>query len=843
MTSMGMNRFNDPTTVRVHRPAVATVLALSLGILIDKFCPVPVALWASTAVIIILLSTVAQILRKSTVASLFVLTALIQIGGLRHHMVYHLRADSNIANYASVDGRPARLLGIVVSDIEIRQSEHGPHIPSWMELDRSQCEIKCLVLQDGAEWKPVTGNIRLFLNGHLTHVQIGDHIECLGRLKIPDAPHNPGDFDYREYLRRQGIDALVTADHPRSVTLVEHSTDWQWILPRLRARVRQTAQLLFAAQLSPESHSIAASLLIGDRTRLTDSMEDSFRESGMMHILAISGLHVGILAGFVTLICRLLNCSPRTTAVVVVASILLYAGLTNHRPPVLRATLLIILMIGGAHARRRVDTLNVLAACAVILLLFNPEDLFDIGAQLSFLAVAAIVWSSRILRNRPDPQEMGQLPVSESWAWLEFVRPLGRWLYEGLIVTGAIWLVTLPLMMTTFHLIAPIGLLLNLFILPLVAVVLGIGYLFLIVGLLVPEISWPLGALFDWSLQLLLMIIKLGQAAPLGHLSLSGFSIWWLIGFYILLYFALMHTTSLRAARNVKWSLLGWAILGVLPAWPQAPTNDLRITVLSVGHGLAIVIELPTGEVLLYDAGNSGDGQRAERTVASYLWSQNIQHLDAIIVSHADHDHFSGLYGIIEKFTVSSIFISQPFLDFEQIGVVDLCESAARKNIPLHIVAAGDSLQVQASRERSEVSLQILHPAVGFNSDSDNANSIVLLIEHQSRRVLLTGDLERDGLDALLAQSPRDVDVLLSPHHGSAKSNPQALLDWSSPETVIVSTSDRKIGKQLEFDLDSRTPFLTTALSGAISITIGQAGQLHVEEFLHIHEHRNGPDP
>ena len=818
----------------VHRPALIAVTSFALGIAIGDVLDVSSKLWFALTSCVAVLAIFFQVRRnrRNTLASsLLVICLLFVLGGLRLQ-IENDRAPNNIALFADDDGSPVHLIGTIASEIEIFESERGPRIPSWMEIDRSRCVIACEQLKDRGDWRRVSGRVQFYIDGHVTHVDVGDQVEFFGKLRLPTPPQNPGAFDFAKSLNRQGIDALVSADHPQCVIRLSESNAPLTFLRRWRRSIRSACHDLFVEHLSRPTHAVAASLLIGDRTGLPEDMRDSFRESGMMHLLAISGLHVGILAGFVAVFCRLVNVSHRKSAITIVFVLVLYALLTNHRPPVIRATLLISLAIFGANVTRHVDMLNVLASCAGILLIFRPNDLFDVGAQLSFLAVMGIIWSASWLRrNRLRKQQSEIIPV-ERPAWIEFIRPLGRWIYQAYIITAAIWIVTLPLTVSTFHLVAPIGFLLNIVLIPYVAIVLALGYTFVLVGLLFPEVASPVGLLFDGALQLFLGTIEFARDVPFGHFYPNGFPTWWLVVFYAMMIVGLAAFESRRLVFWVSRLVLCWLVLGLSLGLITNESKELRVTILSVGHGLATVIELPTGEVILYDAGNSGDGKRAERTVEQYLWSRQISRIDAVVVSHADHDHFSGLYGLLERFPVGTLFVSKPFLDFEQLGVVDLCETASRYEIPIRILQAGDHLLPTTKRAENPVSIEILHPHSHFESEHDNANSVVIKLAYRQKSLLLTGDLEKDGLDELLSQADSNVDVLMSPHHGSARSNPPRLLDWASPATVIVSTNDRDVGETLATEMSHSANISTTVESGAITITIDDQGALHIDEFL-----------
>ena len=220
-------------------------------------------------------------------------------------------------------------------------------------------------------------------------------------------------------------------------------------------------------------------------------------------------------------------------------------------------------------------------------------------------------------------------------------------------------------------------------------------------------------------------------------------------------------------------------------------TTAIRFAVYGVG-GRTRIVELPDGETILYDAGTFGDGSRAERIVEDYLRSRGITHIDTVIVSHADHDHFSGLFGILERFPVGTVIVSQPFLDFEQSSVKELCELAALKEIPIKIVRAGDELK--PSRD-SKTNLKVLHPPSQFESKFDNANSIVLEIDYAGHDLLLTGDLEKDGLAEVLSLGTDEFDVTMAPHHGSKYSSPKEFFDWAKADHVLIKGIEVLVAK------------------------------------------------
>jgi competence protein ComEC len=262
----------------------------------------------------------------------------------------------------------------------------------------------------------------------------------------------------------------------------------------------------------------------------------------------------------------------------------------------------------------------------------------------------------------------------------------------------------------------------------------------------------------------------------------------------------------------------------------------LRITFLSVDHGNAVLLELPGGGTLLYDGGTFGRGSTAARTIRQALWSRGIQRLDAVVISHADVDHFNGIPLLLEQVPVGSILLAHSFLDERQPAVVELCEAAARRGVPLRLLVKGDRLQYRpAHRALSAASLEleVLHPPPGWNMPDDNANSVVLELNWGNRRVLLTGDVEGPGLPALLGAAPGRCDILLAPHHGARSANPRELYDWAQPELVVISAGDPAVRNRIEQVVRSReTRVLSTAESGAITISLTATGEITVSEHL-----------
>ncbi len=313
---------------------------------------------------------------------------------------------------------------------------------------------------------------------------------------------------------------------------------------------------------------------------------------------------------------------------------------------------------------------------------------------------------------------------------------------------------------------------------------------------------------------------------PLGHFWVAGPADWWLAGFYGGL--GLWAVGLIRLPRRWCWGLLsGWCALGLAVAWFAHGSGErLQCTFVSVGHGSAVVARLPGGQTLLYDAGRMGSPLAGERAISAVLWSQGIRHLDAVVLSHADADHYNALPGLLKKFTVGVVYVS-PVMFEERSAALDVLRRAIDEaGVPRREIASGDRL-----RGPPDCLLEIAHPPRRGVVGSDNANSIVLQMEYQQRRILLTGDLESPGLEDVLAEEPWHCDILMAPHHGSRFSDPPGMVRWSAPDFVVISGSQSDRLPQVEESYArGGSQVLHTAQTGAIEAEI-RGGQIAVRPW------------
>jgi competence protein ComEC len=796
-----------------------------LGVAADRFADLRIGLWLGLGILMLAAWIGLFVRRALGPGAACLLAGIACAGGAWHHLHWSAVQANDLSAYAAETPQAVRLVGTLRTQPVIVPKPESTAASAIPEYDRTLCTLDCraLVLLDRT--LSVSGRARLEVSGHLLHAQAGDEVEVFGALALPANARNPGGFDFRQYLRRSGVHSVVRTDHPDCVRVVRPGLDlWG---RRWRSRWQHAGEQLLHERLSPRTAPVAVALLLGPRAEISPRLQTAFAATGMVHILAISGLNVAILAAFLVTACRLLFAPPWLTTLTVCSGVLGYTVITNAEPPVVRATVILLIFLLGKAAGRGGSPANFLALAVIAVLVGNPADLFHISPQLSFLAVAGLLWSARFGTLGPwgkrDP--LADVTAAALPGWRHASKDALARLGQGYLATAAVWLFTLPLMLARFHLISPIGFLLNVWLMPWMTATLWVGYGTLLCGLLVPPLTPLFAFFFECGIGGFLWAVEAAARIPGGHFSVPGPPDWWLAGFYAGL--AVAVVPAARLVRSWAWrGLAVWVVIGLASGLqPQAPAG-LRCTFLAVGHGGAILLELPDGRTLLYDAGSLQEADRARQTVENLLWQTGRNRVDALLISHADIDHFNAVPGLVQSVPVGCVYCSPTFLDFRQQSVVEVCDAAAARRVPIKLVWAGDRLQAPEG-----VALRILHPHPARRFRTDNANSLVLAVEYAGRRLLLTGDLEHEGLAALVADAPLRCDVLLAPHHGSRNANTPKLASWATPRWVVVSGGRGDTLGRLEQTYGPEATVLSTTLHGAITIEITPRGELTARTF------------
>jgi competence protein ComEC len=405
-----------------------------------------------------------------------------------------------------------------------------------------------------------------------------------------------------------------------------------------------------------------------------------------------------------------------------------------------------------------------------------------------------------------------------------------------------VWMMAVPLVAYHFHVFSPVAVVLTPVLWGPVMLLLYCGFGVLVFSWPLPPAAWLCGWVCDAALWLLDMCVSVAREIPGSHFWVPAPPLWCLLGFYGWLIFPVVCPAWRPPRRWFVGVLAGCFLVGVGWPWLRGYLSDRRTdrltgTFISVGHGTSVLLELPGGKNVLYDAGGLGSSRAAAESISAVLWSRGIRHLDAIVLSHADTDHYNAVPRLMGRFSIDAVYISPQMLAAheetlgnhgvahnggtrprDRLGTTLQClrEAAHSARVPIRCVFAGEQLP-----SGGPARLDVLHPPRHGSGESDNANSVVLLVELGGRRILLPGDLDGTGMEAVLQGEPVDCDVLMAPHHGRPTQKCRQLLRWSSPEWIVASGGVEKEPGQIDRQFagyDGR--LFHTATSGAVTVTI-----------------------
>lgn len=589
----------------------------------------------------------------------------------------------------------------------------------------------------------------------------GDLVRVRGPLRLPDAgalPSSPVALAPEPRMPQKSAEQIQVLDGPRGAS---------GLLARLhrRASARLARNLEGAGGAERRAAALAAALLLGETAELTPETVSAFRDGGVAHVLAISGLHVGLLALGLTAALRLLRPRVAVRDAVVLAATLAFAAFTGGRAPVLRAALMIGLYLGARLLGRPTSPAQVVGLSALALLAADPGSLFEVGFLLTYSAVFGISalgpLFSRPLRER--------LPA-----------PLA----DGIAATLGAELCVFPIQATVFHVVPFVALLSNLVVVPVASL-----FLFASALLLPLLLAGPLAAAFALGPLALLSEAITGLLRLLDALGAVRVVPTPPFGATVLLALLLAAAGTLRARRPRRAALGGaLALVFLVSARPSAAerAGEARLVALDVGQGDALLLVTDRGRVLVDGGGTFDASYDFGRTrLLPRLAALGAVSFDAIVLSHPHPDHAQGLQSALKLLPVGRLYLPRGaprngFLD-EALG------AAAKAGVPAEALGAGDRF------EAAGLVFEALHPGPDTYARSpENNGSLVLRLGLGGRTVLLTGDVEA-AAEADLVESGAllGADVLKVPHHGSRTSTTPGFLERVAPRVALVSVGRR----------------------------------------------------
>lgn len=706
-------------------------------------------------------------------------------------------------------------------EVEVAAGEKDAWLTQWT--------VDWYEIRNGTRWDGIRCRSKLMAPGRIYGLLPGDIVEVFGSLRSIPAATNPGAVDYAELAGRQDRYVSVKTESVNQIHKIS-SSSWFWY-SRLRGWAVQKADKILHENIVCGQAPLAAALVFGQREQVDWELQQQLMTTGTIHMLAISGLHVEMIAGTLLIVCVVLSVRPQWMLRIIVGVSLLYAGLAGGNPPVLRA---VVLVAGTSFARYwglRSSLFNLLGLAAFLLLLLDPDNLHKPGVHLSFVAVATIgvfhQGAAGRLTRRSALQSLLEESLSRPRRWL---LSLWRSLKDAMRISFWVWLMTCPLIWLNFNLVSLIAIPLNALLgLPLM-VGLVAGLLTVVVGWF-PPLGWIPGIVAGLSLELICRQVELADGIPWGHFWLPSPPTWWTVVFYLTtvvwLVICQQRFRGLLAGMLVAWIAIGVSIylpgprglVGGSLDLQSSKSSALDCTFLDVGHGTCVLIELPDGRLWVYDAGRIGAENRSFRYIAPSLWAVPSARIDTMFVSHADSDHYNAIPQLLERFRFGRVVSTRSFWSSQAEGAIAVRKALDQKAIPMQTL---DSLVSYDAA--CDVGVVVVHPPPDFRGETDNASSLCLQLEYAGTRILLCGDIEGSGLIALCEQPNRRCNILMAPHHGSLTVDVTGLLDWCQPEVTVISGGERSI-RDAVLENYKNSPMLgVTFRDGAIRVSIKADG-------------------
>jgi len=690
----------------------------------------------------------------------------------------------------------------------------------------------------------VRGDLRMTVYGLQQKLRRHDHINFQSRIRPFHNFNNPGGFDYKSFMAYQNVWASAYASGNRLE--IKRETDVDLAVAALD-QSRQAVSRLIENAVGGDRRAILTALVRGSREKIAPALKSAFDRAGVSHVLAISGLHIGIVAAF-AFFCfkRLLMLWPavlhrgwsrKIAALLAVLPVLIYGLLAGLSPSTQRATIMVSVFLISFLIERDHDLPNTLAAAALIILIIYPPALFAISFQLSFMAVLAII-----------------IGLSSTWQWQarfrrhRLIAPVLSFMMVSLFAI----LGTTPLIMHYFNQAAFLGLFTNLLIIPIIGFFVVPLALFSV--LILFPLYPPLAALglktAGLGIDLALAIIYPVGQWPFSAIKTITPSILELVCIYILLFGILFLTTRPktfspgRAGLKQPLAFITMAAFIVFSAdiifWchDRFWKNEFAATIVDVGQGSAALLELPKGHRMLVDGGGFTSNavfDVGKNILAPLLWDRKIRTVDTVVLSHPDADHLNGLIYILNHFHVKEVISTHQKSDSS--GYTAFEQAIQKKHIK-HLPFA----QIPRKFHINGVTFNIVHPPPANSSirglSNTNDLSIVLKASYKGRALLLPGDIMKAAEEAILTHTESDLqaEVLIAPHHGSKTSSSGNFLDTVNPRAVIISA-----GPQNRFDLpapsvikryrDKGCRIMGTNQNGAVEITL-DSRRVTLQPFL-----------
>lgn len=631
-------------------------------------------------------------------------------------------------------------------------------------------------------------------------LKFGDEIIFSSKFEAPYTERNEGGFDYSQYLKTKKIAGSVMSKS-ENIKLVRRNKIN--ILARITNDLKNALLNKIYKILPKDEAGLCAALLLGEKSKINNNIENSFREASLSHMLAISGAHISyILLGLSTAL-SYLKIHRKWTKICICMFLLFFMFLAGGSPSIVRACIMAILNLMAEILFEKPDTFNNLGISAFIILLFNPYALLDISFQLSFGGTIGIVTFVELLYNirlkrkgitkRKEQKEKDEKIQEKKYS--ELTYKILIYIEQTTIMSLAANIVITPIMLYNFSTVSLVFIISNLLATPIMGVCLILGMIFL-VSLIITPLAYVVAFLLGPLLKIFILVANFSSNIPFSKILMPTPKIWQILIYYliIIIYFFKDNIQKIypKILDNCKKIIIFLIILTLLPyGLAVIPTNKLVIHFIDVGQGDSMLIITPSKKKILVDGGGSefGTFDVGKQTLLPYLLNKSIISVDYLLFTHFDSDHCQGLLTVLENIKVKNVIIGEQGKECENFD--KFSELVKLKHTNKITVKAGDTVTID-----KECNFEILFPDTDLIKHNIlNNNSIVAKFWYKNYSMLLTGDIEKIAEEKLIRKykdtKKLEANILKVAHHGSKSSSIQQFLDEVKPEVALIGVGEK----------------------------------------------------
>ena len=599
-------------------------------------------------------------------------------------------------------------------------------------------------------------------------ITIGNKIELMGTLRKARDKRNPYEFDYAQYLYNKGISAVFTSYDSKSLKVTSKEISY---FDNAVFQIRQNLDERIALLQNKTTSALLRGLLLADRSQIDYEIQDDFVNSGVVHVLSVSGLHVGYIVLIFLIIFSRFNLYLKY--ILTILGLVFYTILTGADSPVVRSTVMAIILLSAPILQRNYNSLNGLALAAFIILAINPNQLFNPSFQLSFTAMLALV-----LIYPMFSKEIGKHKIKSK---------ILKYILLFLASTLAAQVGTLPFTLTYFHRFSISSFIANMIVIPLSGLIVGLGIFSLFIGAVFLGIGQIFGAANDLLTYLLYLCIKYLGQGKFAFITINQFSVYDAIIFYLSLAAIIL---ILKISVTLKSKIIFFMLMIItsysfmrLDNKEMMPKNKLSVMAVDVGQGNAFLIKFPNGESALIDAGNSTQYfDNGQRIILPILSKMDISAIDYGIVSHIDSDHSGGFVSLIKEHKIKKIL--KPATDSTSIIDINYEDLCKKEHIPVKYFCK-EKFAIGNAR------LYVLNDTIKYLDKllTSNEKSGIVKLIYGNKSFLFTGDAGVKIEKQYIKQYNKFLksDVLFVGHHGSRSSSSEEFISVVNPSDAVIS--------------------------------------------------------